>query len=151
MLQELPDINLNPEYSVLHPVSKIIILILTDVIQTFLNALQTLEAEITHGHESHDLDHFPVTNLMALVTPNATAMPPAPNLDKNVAPHLCSLLCAYRLADVLYSLQDPAPTQNPRYGKHSLADLWPKSTVGCPYVNINISDEPKSNLALAPC
>ena len=99
-------------------------------VQTFLEAMRRLEDEITPESSARDKEKSDVCRIMVKTAPGMCSMPSGPRIDRVVGPYICSLLCSYRLLDVLYDQANPAASShNPRYPKCSLKGLRPSSSV----------------------
>lgn len=83
-----------------------------------------------------NLEASDLRRLLARVDHHADKMPDPPRLNRGIALKLCELICAYRLCDVLYALENPQASENalggfsnPRYDKHGLKGLGPTTMV----------------------
>jgi hypothetical protein len=105
-------------------------------LQTFVQTMVALEKEVANplNLSSEEMARLgDMKALFALVPPNETALPNLTHVTRSRGGDLCSLLCSYRLLDVLYDLENPtaptAPKTNPQYQKLSQAGLRPASSV----------------------
>ena len=91
-----------------------------------MNSIAQLETNISTS-SVEDVDAFRLQKALGRVTPGEGLS--APLVLKKPLPHkLCELVCAYRLIDVLYDLQEqenPTLFRNPSYPKHSVSALLP--------------------------
>jgi hypothetical protein len=92
-----------------------------------VNSIAQLETNICASPED-DVDAFRLQVALGRVTPGSNELPTLPILKKPLPHKLCELICAYKLIDVLYDLQEqknPTLFENPTYPKHRVSALLP--------------------------
>jgi hypothetical protein len=87
-----------------------------------------LETDITPT--APNLDALDMQNALVLVQPDALSFPIPVEMSQPVAGKLCSLICAYRLTDILHALEGwESQHQNPAYGRLTWSGLIPDTKV----------------------
>ena len=90
--------------------------------------MRKLEMQLHDG--SHSMEALDVRQAMTVVKPGTVTFPSAVDISPATGRRLCSVISAYRLMDVFYTLQSlPAPFHNPRYGKLPQQGLVPDGKV----------------------
>lgn len=93
----------------------------------FLESISRFERDVI---SIVDIEAAEFQRALVKVSPESTVIPEPIVLRRPYPQLLCSVICLYRLADVIYSLRGPrTPYKNPRYPKLNLEGALPPSQV----------------------
>ena len=85
-----------------------------------------LESDVDSSED--DTDASGLRWALARVPPGSSSLPGPPNLKRPLPHRLCEVICAYKLIDVLYDLQQqdaPPSFENPSYTKQRISRFLP--------------------------
>ena len=94
-------------------------------LQAYLEAMAKLEDEVDR---SKDTVAERLKGALGRVLPESHLLPTRSNLDRGIKHKVCEVICAYRLVDLLYDLQDPkSPSsyERPSYPKQRFKRFLP--------------------------
>ena len=98
----------------------------TGFFQAYVNSIVQLEMDVDSSTD--DPETSSLRWALARVPPGSSSLPSPPFLRKPLLHRLCEILCAYRLMDVLYDLQQqesPSSFNKPSYPKQRVSMFLP--------------------------
>jgi hypothetical protein len=91
-----------------------------------MDCIAQLEKDVSFPSDNRDA--LGLQGALVRVLPGSTSLPSPPYLKKTIRPRVCEMICAYRLIDILYDLQElkaPSSYERPIYPKQRLHKFLP--------------------------